>query len=66
MRIGKTGRYALVGLLRQSVFGRLAGYGDVNDAGRPRHDPTMRWIVGEKATRGSVASPSQMGRIEMQ
>src|SRR5262249_47714064 len=26
-RTGKNGRHALVGLLRQSVFGRLAGYG---------------------------------------
>jgi hypothetical protein len=31
-RTGKNGRHALVGLLRQSVFGRLAGYDDVNDA----------------------------------
>jgi hypothetical protein len=28
------------------VFGRLAGYEDVNDAERLRHDPAMRWIVG--------------------
>src|SRR6266581_5666529 len=42
-RTGKNGRHALVGLLRQSVFGRLAGYEDVNDAERLRHDPTMRW-----------------------
>ena len=33
-RTGKNGRHALVGLLRQSVFGRLAGYEDVNDAER--------------------------------
>jgi hypothetical protein len=31
-RTGKNGRHALVGMLRQSVFGRLAGYEDVNDA----------------------------------
>jgi len=30
-RTGKNGRHALVGMLRQSVFGRLAGYEDVND-----------------------------------
>ena len=48
-RTGKNGRHALVGLLRQSVFGRLAGYEDVNDAERLRHDPAMRWIVGGKA-----------------
>jgi hypothetical protein len=31
-RTGKNGRYALVGMLRQFVFGVLAGYEDVNDA----------------------------------
>ena len=51
-RTGKNGRHALAGLLRQSVFGRLAGYEDVNDAERLRHDPAMRWIVGGKAAHG--------------
>jgi len=63
-RTGKNGRHALVGLLRQSVFGRLAGYEDVNDAERLRHDPAMRWIVGGKAALSTAASPSQMGRFE--
>jgi Transposase DDE domain group 1 len=63
-RTGKNGRHALVGLLRQSVFGRLAGYEDVNDAERLRHDPAMRWIIGGKAAEGLAASPSQMGRFE--
>ena len=40
-RTGKNGRHALVELLRQSVFGRLAGYEDVNDAERLRHDPSI-------------------------
>src|SRR5262245_12691968 len=48
-RTGKNGRHALAGLFRQSVFGRLAGYEDVNDAERLRHDPAMRWIVGGKS-----------------
>ena len=65
-RTGKNGRHALVGLLRQSVFGRLAGYEDVNDAERLRHDPTIRWIVGGKAAQDRAASPSQMGRFETQ
>jgi hypothetical protein len=63
-RTGKNGRHALVGMLRQSVFGRLAGYEDVNDAVRLRHDPAMRWIIGGKAAKGTGASPSQMGRFE--
>ena len=64
-RTGKNGRHA-AGLFRQSVFGRLAGYEDVNDAERLRHDPAVRWIVGGKAAQGCAASPSQMGRFETQ
>ena len=65
-RTGKNDRHALIGMLRQSVFGRLARYEDVNDAERLRHDPAIRWIVGDKAARGCTASPSQMGRLETQ
>ena len=63
-RTGKNSRHALVGMLRQAVFGRLAGYEDVNDAARLRHDPAMRWVVGGKAASGFGASASQMGRFE--
>jgi Transposase DDE domain group 1 len=63
-RTGKNGRHRLAGLLRQSVFGRLAGYEDVNDAARLCCDPAMRWVVGEKAITGYAASASQMGRFE--
>src|SRR5438270_3217900 len=63
-RTGKNGRHRLAGLLRQSVFGRLAGYEDVNDAERLCRDPAMRWVVGEKAITGCAASASQMGRFE--
>ena len=31
---------------RQSTFGRLGGYEDVNDADRLGCDPALRWIVG--------------------
>src|SRR3954453_11785042 len=64
VRTGKNGRHRLAGLLRQSVFGRLAGYEDVNDAGRLCRDPAMRWVVGDRAISGSAASASQMGRFE--
>jgi hypothetical protein len=63
-RTGKNGRHRLAGLLRQSVFGRLAGYEDVNDADRLCRDPAMRWVVGDQAITGSAASASQMGRFE--
>jgi hypothetical protein len=61
---GRNGHHRLAGLLRQSVFGRLAGYEDVNDAGRLCRDPAMRWVVGDRAITGSAASASQMGRFE--
>ena len=63
-RTGKNGCHRLAGLLRQSVFGRLAGYEDVNDAERLCRDPAMRWVVGDRAITGSAASASQMGRFE--
>ena len=63
-RTGKNGRHRLAGLLRQSVFGRLAGYEDVNDAERLCRDPAMRWVVGDRAIAGFAASASQMGRFE--
>src|SRR3954468_15075655 len=63
-RTGANGRHSLVGQFRQSVFGRLAGYEDVNDADRLAHDPAMRWVVGGQAVTGQAASTSQMGRFE--
>lgn len=63
-RTGKNGWHGIVGLLRQSIYGRLAGYEDVNDADRFGHDPAMRWIVGGKAVERGGASTSQMGRFE--
>src|ERR1700737_4781534 len=63
-RTGRNRRHLLVGLLRQSVFGRLAGYEEVNDADRLCRDPAMRWVVGGQAPMGRAASTSQMGRFE--
>src|SRR5436189_1886171 len=63
-RTGRNGRHNLIAQLRQSVFGRLAGYEDVNDADRLGRDPAMRWIVGGRAVTEHAASTSQMGRFE--
>ncbi len=63
-RTGKNGQHGLTGLFRQSVFGRLGGYEDVNDADRLGRDPAMRWIVGGRAVAKAAASTSQMGRFE--
>src|SRR3954465_13600063 len=63
-RTGQNSRHTLIAQLRQSVFGRLAGYEDVNDADRLGRDPAMRWIVGGRAVTHNAASTSQMGRFE--
>jgi len=63
-RRGKNRRHFLTGLLRQSVYGRLAGYGDVNDADRLSLDPAMRAVVDGKGLDRVAASTSQMARFE--
>ena len=63
-RAGRNGWHGVIGLLRQPVYGRLAGYEDVNDADRLGRDPAMRWIVGGKAVERGGASTSEMGRFE--
>src|SRR3954454_9244314 len=63
-RRGKNIRHRLLGLLRQAVYGRLAGYEDVNDAERLARDPAMRAIVGREGLARSAASGSEMGRFE--
>ena len=63
-RTGKNTLYTLLGMFRQAVYGRLAGYEDVNDADRLRLDPAMRTVLGERAVEKSGASTSEMGRFE--
>src|ERR687897_245153 len=63
-RTGQNSRHTLIAQLHQSVFGRVAGYEDVNDADRLAHDPALRWIVGGRAAAQTAASSSQMGRFE--
>ena len=58
-RRGKNIRHRLLGLLRQAVYGRLAGYEDVNDAERLAHDPAMRAIVGRRASTSSRPRPAR-------
>ena len=64
IRTGKNGRHSLIAQFRQSLFGRVAGYEDVNDADRLAKDPAMRWIVGGRAIANHAASTSQMARFE--
>jgi hypothetical protein len=45
-RTGRNIQHNLIPQLRQSIFSRLAGYDDTNDADRLAQDPAMRVVVG--------------------
>ena len=45
-RQGSNKQHQFVPLLRQSIYSRLTGYADVNDAERLCVDPTLRRVVG--------------------
>ena len=63
-RTGSNIRHAMTGLRRQSIYNRLAGYEDVNDAERLRVDPVLRHVVGGRAVDWDAASTSQVARFE--
>src|SRR5712691_8213657 len=61
---GTNTRLPLPDLLRQSVYSRLAGYEDVNDAERLSQDPTFRLIGSEKIWDRGVALTSRLQTFE--
>ena len=63
-RTGRNIRHHLIPLIRQSIYSRLAGYDDTNDAQRLAQDPAMRVIVGWQGSDRNAASTSEMGRFE--
>jgi hypothetical protein len=60
-RTGRNVQHDMTNLLRQSVYSRLAGYEDVNDAQRLSVDSVMRAVTGKKK---NAASINTIGRFE--
>jgi hypothetical protein len=61
---GKNAQPGFADLLRQSVYSRLAGYEDLNDAERPSKDPTFRRIGSEKIWDRGAALTSRLQNFE--
>ena len=61
---GKNAQFGFADLLRQSVYSRLAGYEDLNDAGRLSQDPTFRLIGSEKIWDRGAALTSRLQSFE--
>src|ERR1039457_2464778 len=63
-RRGRNTQLPLPDLLRQSIYSRLAGYEDLNDAERLSQDPTFRLIGSEKIRDRGAALPSRLHWFE--
>ena len=64
-RQGLNTQFGLVDLLRQSVYSRLAGYEDLNDAVRVSADPTFGLIGSPKRWDRGAALTSTLQRFEI-
>src|SRR5258707_14546230 len=59
-RSGRNRQFLLVDLFRQSIYSRLAGYEDTNDAERLAVDPTFRMLASRERRESSVALTSTL------
>ena len=64
LRCGRNTQLPLADLLRQSVYSRLAGYEDVNDAERVSVDPTFRLISSQRIWERGAALTSSLHSFE--
>ncbi|MGH9477171.1 MAG: transposase, partial [Terriglobales bacterium] len=62
----KNTQLPIIDLLRQSVYNRLAGYENMNDAERLAQDPAFRLIGSEKIWKRGAALPSRLQSFETQ
>jgi len=63
-RTGYNRQFPLPDLFRQSIYSRLAGYEDTNDAERLAEDPTFRMLASRERRETSVALTSTLHWFE--
>src|SRR5215471_8426571 len=63
-RTGLNSQFLLPDLFRQSIYSRLAGYEDTNDAERLAEDPTFRMLASRERRDTSVALTSTLHWFE--
>jgi len=63
-RTGRNRQFPLADLFRQSVYSRLAGYEDTNDAERLAQDPAFRMLASRERRETSVALTSTLHWFE--
>jgi DDE family transposase len=63
-RTGHNYQFPLPDLVRQSIYSRLAGYEDTNDAERLAEDPTFRMLASRERRETSVALTSTLHWFE--
>lgn len=63
-RTGRNRQFPLADLVRQSIYSRLAGYEDTNDAERLAEDPTFRMLASRERRATSVALTSTVHWFE--
>jgi Transposase DDE domain group 1 len=63
-RTGRNAQFSLADLFRQSIYSRLAGYEDTNDAERLAEDPTFRMLASRERRDTSVALTSTLHWFE--
>src|SRR5437899_10802609 len=59
-RTGHNRQFPLPDLFRQSIYSRLAGYEDTNDAERLAEDPTFRMLASRERRETSIALTSTL------
>ena len=63
-RSGRNRQFPLVDLFRQSIYSRLAGYEDTNDAERLAEDPTFRMLASRDRREARIALISTLHWFE--